>query len=204
MTGCCDIHLVRHGQSTWNALRRIQGQTPHVPLTALGEQQARDAACRLATCGARAVYSSDLRRAVQTALPIARKLTATVTYDPDLRERSLGDFEGLHSAEAWMAAGAAWGDPLWRPPRGESIHDVCERVRAFVHRLNNRADASPVVVVTHGDTAGIALGLLRGYPEDKLPWTAMANGEIVTVRPSPQVVEGLRSASIGCWHVGGG
>lgn len=53
-----DIHLVRHGQSTWNAVRRIQGQTAHVPLTALGEQQARRAASQLADCGARAVFSS--------------------------------------------------------------------------------------------------------------------------------------------------
>lgn len=181
MTAHFDIHLVRHGQSTWNAIRRVQGQTPHVPLTALGEQQAGQAASRLAGSGARTVYSSDLRRSLQTALPIAGRLGVTVTVDPDLRERSLGQFEGQQSDEAWAAADAAWADPRWRPPGGESVHDVCERMRRFLQRLRDGADGAPVVVVTHGDTAGIALGLLRGFPVDALPWTALANGEVVTV-----------------------
>lgn len=175
------IHLVRHGQSSWNAAQRIQGQTRHVPLTPLGEQQARDAARRLAASGAQAVYTSDLQRAVQTALPIAARLKVMVTVDRDLRERSLGDFEGRRSADAWAAAGAAWGDPRWRPPGGESIYDVCARIRVFLRRLQSRPEDSPVVVVTHGDTAGIVLGLLHGYPQNELPWTAPANGEIISV-----------------------
>lgn len=179
-----DIHLVRHGQSTWNVVRRVQGQTPHVPLTALGERQARQAASQLAASGARTVYSSDLRRSVQTALPIAERLGVAVTLDADLRERSLGRFEGQQSDDAWAAADAAWGDPSWRPSDGESINDVCTRIRRFVRRLQANADGASVVVVTHGDTAGIALGLLRGFPSDALPWTALANGEVVTV-PAP-------------------
>jgi broad specificity phosphatase PhoE len=181
VTAQFDIHLVRHGQSTWNAARRIQGQTLDVPLTALGESQAGQAASRLAGSGARTVYSSDLRRSLQTALPIAGRLGVVVTVDPDLRERCLGRFEGQQSDEAWAAADAAWGDPRWRPPGGESIHDVCARISRFLRRLRARADGAPVVVVTHGDTAGIALGLLRGFPADALPWTALANGEVVTV-----------------------
>lgn len=184
MTAHFDVHLVRHGQSTWNAARRIQGQTLDVPLTALGESQAEQVASRLATCGARTVCTSDLRRSLQTALPIAGVLGVAVTVDPDLRERCLGRFEGQQSEQAWAAADAAWGDPRWRPPGGESIHDVCERIGRFLRRLHARANGSPVVVVTHGDTAGIALGLLRGFPADALPWTALANGEVVTVTAS--------------------
>jgi probable phosphoglycerate mutase len=176
-----DVHVVRHGQSTWNAVRRIQGQTTHVPLTALGEQQARRAATRLADCGARAVFSSDLRRAVQTALPIAQRLGVPVTLEPDLRERSLGEFEGQHSDKVWSAAYDTWGDSRWQPPGGESINDVCTRVTRFLDHLSTRRDGAPVVVVTHGDTAVIALGLLRGFPPAALPWTPMANGEVVTV-----------------------
>jgi probable phosphoglycerate mutase len=175
------IHLVRHGQSTWNAVRRIQGQTAHVPLTALGHQQARQAAARLTGCGARTVFSSDLRRAVQTAVPIAERLGLTVTLEPGLRERSLGDFEGQQSAEAWATAQNGWSDPSWRPPGGESIGDVCVRLALFLRRLHAVPDPSPVIVVTHGDTAAIALGLLRGFPPDALPWLSLANGEVVAV-----------------------
>jgi len=177
-----DIHLVRHGQSTWNVLGRAQGQTPHVPLTPLGGQQARDAAARLAGCGARLVWSSDLRRAVDTARPIARRLGAAVVPDPDLRERSLGGFEGQPSAGVLAAPGTAWADPGWRPPGGESMQDVAARVRRFLRRLHHRATGSPVVVVTHGDTAGIVLAILRGLAEGgELPWIPVANGEIITV-----------------------
>lgn len=58
MGASCDIRLVRHGQSTWNHGPAHPGQTAHVPLTVLGEQQARRAASQLADCGARAVFSS--------------------------------------------------------------------------------------------------------------------------------------------------
>lgn len=179
-----DIHLVRHGQSTWNAVRRIQGQTAHVPLTVLGGQQARWAASQLADCGARAVFSSDLRRALQTALPIAERLGVTITPEPDLRERSLGELEGRDSEQVWAESRGTWDDARWRPPGGESIRDVCTRVTRFLDRLRAGADGTPVVVVTHGDTASIALGLLRGFPPDNLPWTFLANGEMVTVRAS--------------------
>jgi probable phosphoglycerate mutase len=174
-----EVHVVRHGQSTWNAVRRVQGQTAHVPLTALGEQQARRAAGQLAGCGAKAVYSSDLRRALQTALPIAEALGVAVVPDPDLRERGLGRFEGQASEDVWAAADAAWSDPGWRPPGGESILDVRDRVQRFLERL---PAGGPVVVVTHGDTAAVVVGLLRG--SSPLDWTHLANGEVVTLSAS--------------------
>jgi broad specificity phosphatase PhoE len=58
---------------------------------------------------------------------------------------------------------------------------VTARARSFLARLAARGDGGPVVVVTHGEVARILLGLLRGYPEDSLPWTSLANGEVVTV-----------------------
>jgi broad specificity phosphatase PhoE len=128
------IHLVRHGQSTWNAVRRIQGQTAHVPLTALGHQQARQVATRLAGCGARAVFSSDLRRAVQTAVPVAERLGLLVTLEPDLRERSLGDLEGQQSGRVWATAQNAF-----------SIAGKCESVTWFSSRRSPRCLRCPRV-----------------------------------------------------------
>lgn len=161
-----------------------QGQAPDVPLTPLGERQASDAAARLAGSGARTVWSSDLRRAVDTARPIAARLGAAVILDPDLRERSLGGFEGQPSADVLAAPGTAWADPGWRPPGGESVRDVAARVRRFLRRLHQQAAGSPVVVVTHGDTARIALAVLRGLAADgEPPWIPVANGEIITVCP---------------------
>jgi len=177
------LHVVRHGQSSWNAQHRIQGQTPHVPLTPAGEQQAREAARQLKDCGATAVYTSDLRRAVQTAVPIARQLGVMMTLDGDLRERSLGELEGSCSDQAWAAAGAAGAQPSRRIRGGESVEDVTMRVRRFLRRVRlHAADCSPVVAVTHGDTACILVDVLRGDVPGRQPWAKWANGQVMTVR----------------------
>lgn len=175
------VHLVRHGQSQWNLEGLVQGQSMDVPLTPLGERQARDAAELLADSGVRVVYTSDLRRAVQTAEHIAARLAAAQILDPDLRERSLGEYEGQRCDDAWRQVGTAWEEPGWRPPGGENLYDVHIRVQRFVGRLRRHADGSPVAVVTHGETARVVLAVLRGCALDQLPPTALANGEVITV-----------------------
>src|SRR5688572_19392365 len=86
--------LLRHGQSTWNADGRWQGQADP-PLSPLGEEQARDAARRLAPGQFSRVLASDLRRARQTAEILADALRLPVEVDPDLREIDVGDWQGL-------------------------------------------------------------------------------------------------------------
>jgi broad specificity phosphatase PhoE len=86
-------HLVRHGQSTWNAARRLQGQTAHVELTALRLGHA--AADALRRKHVDAVYSSDLLRAVQTALPIAAALRQPIRRTPGPARALLRQVRGL-------------------------------------------------------------------------------------------------------------
>ncbi|HVA61518.1 MAG TPA: histidine phosphatase family protein [Mycobacteriales bacterium] len=177
------LHFVRHGQSEWNAEGRVQGQTSHVPLTELGHHQARTASRTLAHSGALAVISSDLARAVQTAVPIATRLGAPLQTTAALRERGLGTFEGRRSAEVWTSpAQPQWSDPDWRPPGGESTRDVYRRVACFLTALAARPPGPVVVIVTHGDTLRIALGHLQGAGPDAIPWSQTPNGAIVTVR----------------------
>lgn len=177
------VHLVRHGQSRWNAQGRLQGQTADVALTAVGLRQAEQAARNLTSSGATRVISSDLRRALETARPVAEVLGVQVELEPALREQSLGIFEGRLSQDAWREPDAdRWGDPRWRPPGGESAHDVFVRLQAFVTRLMAEAPTSPLVLVSHGDTIRVALAVLRREPATSIPWVAVANGEIVTVR----------------------
>ncbi|MFT4187197.1 MAG: phosphoglycerate mutase family protein [Aeromicrobium sp.] len=80
---------LRHGQSTWNALGRLQGHTPHPPLTELGRQQAADAADQVAVLGARRIVSSPAVRARQTAVVVAARLGLPVHLDPRLVEQGL-------------------------------------------------------------------------------------------------------------------
>ncbi|TAL21424.1 MAG: histidine phosphatase family protein [Frankiales bacterium] len=173
-------YVVRHGQSTWNARGVLQGQAPDVPLTALGDTQATAAAASLAGSGATAVYTSDLLRALRTAEPIARALGAPMEVRPGLREQCVGIYQGRRSRDVWAETDPeAWGRVDWRPEGGESISDVAERLMPVLDEL--RACSGPVVVVTHGDTARIAVGLLRGAAVAEIPWLSLGNGEVLAV-----------------------
>jgi broad specificity phosphatase PhoE len=79
--------LVRHGQTEWNALGLMQGQTAHIPLTELGHAQAAAAAAELAGIRPGALISSDLLRARQTADHCARATGLPVAVTSALREQ---------------------------------------------------------------------------------------------------------------------
>lgn len=176
-------YVVRHGQSTWNARGVLQGQRPDVPLTELGRKQARDAAKCLGGSGATAVLTSDLLRARSTAEPIARALRVPIEPRTELREQCVGIYQGRRSQDVWAETDPdAWGRADWRPEGGESISDVAARLQPFLDEL--RARSGPVIVVTHGDTARIVVGLLRGAPIAEIPWLSLRNGEVLAV-PMP-------------------
>jgi broad specificity phosphatase PhoE len=176
------LHFVRHGQSTWNAEGRVQGQAPHVPLTPAGRLQAQAAAQRLRGCAARHVYSSDLLRALQTAAPIARALGVTAVPEPALREQSLGSLEGRLASELSAQAtpdgehitSVRWGG-------GESIADVHRRVSVFLRELLASPDRPGIVLVTHAEIIRIASACLRGLGPHQVTWFEVPNGSVITV-----------------------
>ena len=94
------VHLVRHGQSTWNVEGRLQGQTVHPELTERGRREAAEAAALLrARCPGTGedvgLICSDLVRAAQTAAVIGQVLGVSVEQDVALREQGLGVFLSL-------------------------------------------------------------------------------------------------------------
>lgn len=88
------LYLIRHGETEWNQLRRIQGHSD-IELNAVGVQQAERLAARFADHSFHALYSSDLDRARNTARPLAQIVGLAVSTLPTLRERNYGDWEGL-------------------------------------------------------------------------------------------------------------
>jgi 2,3-bisphosphoglycerate-dependent phosphoglycerate mutase len=148
------ILLVRHGETDWNATGRLQGQSDR-PLNALGYEQARRAAQRLACEPVRALYSSDLARAFQTATIIGQTLGLTVVTSPRLRERLYGAWEGLTAAEIqarYPEQFAAWRarSPDFAPPQGETRSQLLSRALAELNTIALRHMGEMVVVVTHG------------------------------------------------------
>ena len=149
--------LWRHGQTTWNAENRFQGQTD-IPLSETGVAQAERAARLLAALKPDRIFSSDLSRAADTAGALARITGLPVTLDKDLRERSGGLWEGLTSEEIWERYPAERA--AWDPPEGETGSAVGERVSAALARIADGLEAGQLAVVaSHG--AAIRMGLER-------------------------------------------
>jgi broad specificity phosphatase PhoE len=147
--------LIRHARSSWNAVGRWQGWAD--PELAPGAEAAVADLARRLPNEPWQVWSSDLRRAEQTATLLAQALGApAVRVDPRLRERDLGAWSGLLSAEIE----ARWGPELARfrsgelecPPGGEARAALIERVLASltdIAEASEREGSTPLVV-THG------------------------------------------------------
>jgi probable phosphoglycerate mutase len=162
------LYLVRHGQSTGNVGGTLMGQSDH-PLTALGEDQARAAAERLAPFGPMPVYSSDLPRARATAEHIVGSWrdadvadAPQVVLDRRLREILLGDYEGRpwQEFEADTELTAAFAADPYRTalPNGESLEHLEARVHAAVVDILapfgvDDSGNTCAGVVSHGDAS---------------------------------------------------
>lgn len=168
--------LVRHGETTYNASRRLQGQLD-TDLSAVGIRQARGAAERLRTgVGGPAVrlVSSDLRRARDTADILGEALGLEPSYDRRLRETHIGSWQGLAVDEVdahYPGARARWRfDPRWAPPGGESRLDVARRAQSLIDSLLRDVPEWPgatVVLVAHGGTIAALTARLLGLSPDR-------------------------------------
>jgi probable phosphoglycerate mutase len=169
---------VRHGETDSNREGRIQGHLP-TSLNATGQAQAVRLAGYFAKKPFAAVYSSDLPRAMETAQAIARPHGLGVVAERDLRERSLGPYEGRTSAEIETAirayrASAGQGDLAdWTGVPGvEGDESVWQRVSDALKRIALAYPGQDVLIVTHGGvlsrvmwkTLGIANGHPRRFP----------------------------------------
>lgn len=183
--------LVRHAQSDGNVAGVVQGQRRRIGLSPLGRLQATRLAADLAAhpwAAPPLVVSSDLRRAVETARPVARGLGVRLHTDRGLRERRYGVLEGRRWSDVGNETGLRDGvvvDPALRPPRGESVQDLYERVAESLDRLLETHPHRPLVVVAHGGSIRVARAHLAGLPLQDLPWGEVANAVPEPLLPEP-------------------
>jgi broad specificity phosphatase PhoE len=190
-SGTRTLWLVRHGESTWNVLGLAQGYDDQAELTSRGKRQAAGVAARFGDVAVRAIYASDLRRAQQTAAPLAAAAGVPVVLDARLRERCLGILEGTPaaangpSATGLDLAGGRLVDPDTRPEGGESVRDLYRRAAAFIDDLT--AGTLPVVgeqdgdvvVVAHGGTLRVLRAYLSGIPVEQMDWAPLENATVL-------------------------
>ncbi|MDP9987113.1 putative phosphoglycerate mutase [Arthrobacter oryzae] len=149
--------LVRHGQTDWNAERRLQGSTD-IPLNDVGRGQAREAVAVLAPYEWDAIVSSPLSRAAETADLIAEGLGLTVSRRvPELTERSFGPAEGMQAGPELDAL---------RVPGGfkgaESEDEAADRGIAALEALAEEFRGQRLLVVTHGTLLRVTLSRAIG------------------------------------------
>ncbi len=158
------LTIVRHGETPDNKKRICQGQLPG-RLTIKGWMQAGKVAKRLKDSHFDVVYSSDLRRAVQTAKRILRyHKKVPVYYVPALRERTFGEFEG----KRWKDISVEWeeekkkrGDPGWIPEGGESRNESEKRFLRFFKKMEKEHFGQNILWVTHGGGVRAVLKILE-------------------------------------------
>jgi broad specificity phosphatase PhoE len=148
--------LVRHGETIWNAEQRLQGQTD-IPLSDVGRRQAHQLAARLAGETIDAVVSSDLQRAMDTAVIIAEPHRLTVRADPRLRQSHRGKWEGLTYAEIERLYPGSFHDTT--PPEGESLESVHARVRSWLDDVRRDHADQTVLAVSHGHILRVVIAL---------------------------------------------
>ncbi|SHN42815.1 probable phosphoglycerate mutase [Duganella sacchari] len=169
------ILLIRHGETAWNAVRRLQGHID-IPLNEEGERQAAALARALAGEKLDAIIASDLQRAMQTAQAVAGHHPHLQLHtDAQLRERAYGVFEGMlyqdiqhqypddfakwqaRDIEAVMPAGER---------KAESFHQFYDRTIAALQAVAERHTGQTVAVVAHGGVLECAYRAARGIQLD--------------------------------------
>jgi probable phosphoglycerate mutase len=148
--------LARHGETEWNREGRWQGWADP-PLNETGQRQARELAEQLRSTPFDAVYSSDLQRAHETAIIVAKPHDVPVVADPGLREIDVGSWSGLTRAEIDERF------PGRERPDGETREEHLTRVLQTVERIARAHAGERLLIVSHGGT----MRALRSHASDE-------------------------------------
>ncbi|PJF41165.1 MAG: histidine phosphatase family protein [Chloroflexi bacterium] len=147
------VIFIRSGETDWNASGQFTGWLA-APLNEHGRQQAQRLANFIRNIGLSALYTSDLRRALEVAELLGERLGFEPIVDGRLRERNIGHWQGMtrEQIRAWFPDeyAALEADPKgFRVPGGESQQEVCERMLQAFHDIVAREDGETIGIVTH-------------------------------------------------------
>lgn len=156
------LYVVRHGETDWNIENRTQGAKNDLPLNDKGKAQAAALAQRFKNIEVDYIYSSDLKRAYQTAYEISIVKNVKINTDSRLREMNFGIWEGLTSKDIAEKYGSIF--EVWRSnpkecsiPDGETLLMLQERVLKSIDEIINNHKGKNIVIVSHGITCKVLI-----------------------------------------------
>lgn len=162
------LYIVRHGETDWNRIHRVQGRTD-IELNDYGRHLAEQTAAGMRNVSLDLCYTSPLKRAKETAWIILAGRNVPVIDDPRIEEISFGSYEGIKTGEAEQQSvefGRFFSDtgnyvPL---PDGESVEQLYERTGRFLDELESKKDLENcnILVSTHGAAMTALLNRIKG------------------------------------------
>jgi len=182
------ILLIRHGENDYVKKGIMPGRTPGIHLNDKGRSQAQALAERLGKAPIKAIYSSPLERATETAAPIAQALGLEIAIRPDLIETDIGEWQGqthksLRRLKAWRAVQST--PSLFRFPGGESFAECQMRMVGQIEALRHQHDEKDLFVcVSHGDPVRLAVAYYLGLPLDNFQRLSAAPASITALHIS--------------------
>jgi probable phosphomutase (TIGR03848 family) len=177
--------LIRHGENEYVKKGRLAGRLPDVHLNDTGRSQAQSLADRLAKAPIKAIYSSPLERALETAEPLAKALNLESISRPGFLETDYGEWQGqtlksLRRLKLWRTVQNA--PSLARFPGGESFAECQRRVCQEIEWICTQHDAKDLVAcVFHADPIKLAVAFYIGLSLDHFQRLSSAPASITTL-----------------------
>jgi probable phosphomutase (TIGR03848 family) len=177
--------LIRHGENEYVKKGRLAGRLPDIHLNDKGRQEAKSVAEKLTGAPIKAIYSSPLERAMETAQPIAEALGLEVIQRPGLIETNYGDWtdqkiKGLSRLKLWKIVQNR--PTLMQFPGGESFYETQVRITSELMGLARQfEDKDLLVCVSHADPIKLAVAYFIGLPLDMFQRLSISPGSITAL-----------------------
>lgn len=174
--------LIRHGENDYVKKGKLAGRLPEVHLNKKGRDQAAAIAEHLKAAPIKAIYSSPLERAVETAQPLAQALNLEMQIRPGLLETGYGDWtdqslKKLSRLKEWKIVQAA--PSLFRFPNGESFAEAQRRICQELESIAcNHEDKDLIACFSHADPIKLAITFYIGLPLDSFQRLGLSPGSI--------------------------
>jgi broad specificity phosphatase PhoE len=164
------IYFVRHAQTTWHLANKYAGLTD-IQLSEVGIDQSISLANWASKQKISVVYTSDLIRAMDTALPLSRAMNLDMVIEPGFREVNFGDVEGLNPQEFKKKFPNVWTKFQYAPatthlPNGESGAITVSNAESALVKIFNEKKSDEILIVSHGTLIRILLCKLLGLKID--------------------------------------